>query len=212
MRRCRSSRTSALVLTIFMRNMFNNNECFIINSQQLIVFSLWKGALLLFLGVFIWQDLTDRKYKSESSIRELKSKLSTLEEEHMRVKQELQGLRKQNSSLDGEYHEKEKLIHQLTTRVAVLEQEVKDKEMVINKSTDLLSSEQERKVGLKQCLLKTIVFLPGEKCSQSISESEFPKKKKRKSFILLRNNYLLLHLLKIFGNLIMQRILKFSLC
>lgn len=123
--------------------MFNNNECFIINSQQLIVFSLWKGALL-----FIWQDLTDRKYKSESSIRELKSKLSTLEEEHMRVKQELQGLRKQNSSLDGEYHEKEKLIHQLTTRVAVLEQEVKDKEMVINKSTDLLSSEQERKVGL----------------------------------------------------------------
>lgn len=128
--------------------MFNNNECFIINSRQLIVFSLWKGALLLFLGVFIWQDLTDRKYKSESSIREFKSKLSTLEEEHMRVKQELQGLRKQNSSLDGEYHEKEKLIHQLTTRVAVLEQEVKDKEMVINKSTDLLSSEQERKVGL----------------------------------------------------------------
>lgn len=131
-----------------MRNMFNDNECFIINSQQLIVFSLWNGALLLFFGVFIWQDLTDRKYKSESSIRELKSKLSTLEEEHMRVKQELQGLRKQNSSLDGEYHEKEKLIHQLTTRVAVLEQEVKDKEMVINKSTDLLSSEQERKVGL----------------------------------------------------------------
>lgn len=131
-----------------MRNTFNNNECFIINSRQLIVFSLGKGALLLFFGVFIWQDLTDRKYKSESSIRELKSKLSTLEEEHMRVKQELQGLRKQNSSLDGEYHEKEKLIHQLTTRVAVLEQEVKDKEMVINKSTDLLSSEQERKVGL----------------------------------------------------------------
>lgn len=96
------------------------------------------------------KDLTDRKYKSESSIRELKSKLSTLEEEHMRVKQELQGLRKQNSSLDGEYHEKEKLIHQLTTRVAVLEQEVKDKEMVINKSTDLLSSEQERKVRLEE--------------------------------------------------------------
>lgn len=47
------------------------------------------------------KDLTDRKYKSESSIRELKSKLSTLEEEHMRVKQELQGLRKQNSSWTG---------------------------------------------------------------------------------------------------------------
>lgn len=119
------------------------------NKQPAIksVFTL-KRSFVITVWVCIWQDLTDRKYKSESSIRELKSKLSTLEEEHMRVKQELQGLRKQNSSLDGEYHEKEKLIHQLTTRVAVLEQEVKDKEIVINRSTDLLSSEQEKKVGL----------------------------------------------------------------
>ena len=115
----------------------------------------WEFSLILKIvidKVYVYitlQDLTDRKYKSESSIRELKSKLSTLEEEHMRVKQELQGLRKQNSSLDGEYHEKEKLIHQLTTRVAVLEHEVKDKEMVIVKSTDLLSSEQQKKVDIK---------------------------------------------------------------
>ena len=30
----------------------------------------------------VYQDLTDRRYKSESTIRELKAKLSTLEEEH----------------------------------------------------------------------------------------------------------------------------------
>ena len=94
------------------------------------------------------QDLTDRKYKSESTIRELKSKLSTLEEEHLRAKQELQNLRKQNTSLDGDYHEQEKVINQLRTRVAVLEQEVKDKEHVLLKSTDLLGSEQEKKVSV----------------------------------------------------------------
>ncbi|KAK3091357.1 hypothetical protein FSP39_019232 [Pinctada imbricata] len=91
------------------------------------------------------KDLTDRKYKAESTIRELKSKLSSIEEEHLRAKQELQNLRKQNTSLDGEYHEQEKLINQYRTRIAVLEQEVKDKEQVIVKSTDLLGSEQEKK-------------------------------------------------------------------
>ncbi|OWF56330.1 spindle assembly abnormal protein 6 homolog [Mizuhopecten yessoensis] len=91
------------------------------------------------------KDLLDRKYKSESSIREMKSKLSALEEEHLRAKQELQSLRKQNTTLDGDYHEQEKLVNQLSTRVAVLEQEVKDKEQVITRSTDLLGSEQDQK-------------------------------------------------------------------
>ena len=51
----------------------------------------------------------DRKYRSESSIRELKSKLSTLEDEHHRTKLDLQNLRKDNASLDADYHEQEKV-------------------------------------------------------------------------------------------------------
>lgn len=94
------------------------------------------------------QDLTDRKYKSESTIRELKSKLSSLEEEHLRAKQELQTLRKQNTTLDSEYHEQEKMINQMRTKLAVLEQEIKDKENLIAKSSDLLGSEQDQKVCL----------------------------------------------------------------
>ncbi|XP_046549882.1 LOW QUALITY PROTEIN: spindle assembly abnormal protein 6 homolog [Haliotis rubra] len=91
------------------------------------------------------KDLTDRKYKSESTVRELKSKLSTLEEEHTRAKQEVQTLRKQNASMDSDYHEQGKLVNQLQTRIAVMEQELKDKEQVLSKSSDLLGSEQEKK-------------------------------------------------------------------
>ncbi|KAK6188877.1 hypothetical protein SNE40_004963 [Patella caerulea] len=90
------------------------------------------------------KDLTDKKYKSESLIRELKAKLSGIEEEHVRAKQEIQSLRKQNNTLDSDNHEKEKLINQYKTRIAVFEQELKDKEQVISKSSDLLDSEQER--------------------------------------------------------------------
>ncbi|WAR23806.1 SAS6-like protein [Mya arenaria] len=74
------------------------------------------------------KDLTERRYKNEAAIRDLKSKLATFEEENGHLKQDVQSLRKQNASLDGDYHEQEKVINQLRMRVAVLEQELKDKE------------------------------------------------------------------------------------
>ena len=79
----------------------------------------------------------------------MKSKLSSIEEEHVRAKQDVQSLRKQNASLDAEYHEQEKIINQLKMRVAVFEQEIKDKEQVLAKSTDLLGAEQDKKVGIE---------------------------------------------------------------
>lgn len=91
------------------------------------------------------KDLTERRYKNEGTIRDLKSKLSTMEEENVHIKQDLQSLRKQNSSLDADYHEQEKIINQLRMRVAVLEQEIKDKEQVLTKSSDLLGAEQDKK-------------------------------------------------------------------
>ncbi len=57
----------------------------------------------------VLQDLTDRKYKSDANIRELKAKLSGFEEEHHRVKTDLQSLRKNNAGLDSDYHEQEKV-------------------------------------------------------------------------------------------------------
>ncbi|XP_074642079.1 spindle assembly abnormal protein 6 homolog [Tubulanus polymorphus] len=91
------------------------------------------------------KDLTDMRYKHESLIRELKSRLSGLEEDHHHAKQELSSLRKDNASLDGDYHEQEKIINQLHTRIAVADQESRDREMLIEKTQDILHSEQEQK-------------------------------------------------------------------
>ncbi|GFS17218.1 spindle assembly abnormal protein 6-like protein [Elysia marginata] len=91
------------------------------------------------------KELTDRKYKSEAQIRDYKSRLSALEEEHTSTKTELQSLRKENASLEGGKLDRDKSCNQLMTRVAVLEQELKDKVELLTKSNDLLSSEKEKK-------------------------------------------------------------------
>ena len=88
----------------------------------------------------------DKKYKSEGTIREMKSNISVTEDELIRAKAELSSLRKNNADLDGDCHEQDKLINQLKTRLAVLEQEVKDKDTLLNKTSAMLETEQQQKV------------------------------------------------------------------
>ncbi|XP_043377047.1 spindle assembly abnormal protein 6 homolog isoform X2 [Chelonia mydas] len=96
------------------------------------------------------KDLTERRYKGDSTIRELKAKLSGIEDECQRAKQEVLSLRRENTTLDAECHEKEKHINQLQTRVAVLEQEIKDKDQLIIRTKEVLDATQEQKVILEE--------------------------------------------------------------
>uniref|UniRef100_A0A8C6E0K1 Spindle assembly abnormal protein 6 homolog n=1 Tax=Moschus moschiferus TaxID=68415 RepID=A0A8C6E0K1_MOSMO len=96
------------------------------------------------------KDLTERKYKGDSTIRELKAKLSGVEEELQRAKQEVLSLRRENSTLDAECHEKEKHINQLQTKVAVLEQEIKDKDQLVLRTKEAFDTIQEQKVALEE--------------------------------------------------------------
>ncbi|GAB5575293.1 spindle assembly abnormal protein 6 homolog isoform X1 [Prionailurus iriomotensis] len=96
------------------------------------------------------KDLMERKYKGDSTIRELKTKLSGVEEELQRAKQEVLSLRRENSTLDAECHEKEKHINQLQTKVAVLEQEIKDKDQLVLRTKEAFDTIQEQKVALEE--------------------------------------------------------------
>ncbi|NXE79779.1 SAS6 protein, partial [Cochlearius cochlearius] len=96
------------------------------------------------------KDLTERRYKGDSTVRELKAKLSGVEDECQRAKQEVLSLRRENTTLDAECHEKEKLINQLQTRVAVLEQEIKDKDQLVIRTKEVLDATQEQKVILEE--------------------------------------------------------------
>ncbi|NXX43690.1 SAS6 protein, partial [Tricholaema leucomelas] len=96
------------------------------------------------------KDLTERRYKGDSTVRELKAKLSGLEDECQRAKQEVLSLRRENTTLDAECHEKEKLINQLQTRVAVMEQEIKDKDQLVFRTKEVLDATQEQKAILEE--------------------------------------------------------------
>ncbi|XP_003409570.2 spindle assembly abnormal protein 6 homolog [Loxodonta africana] len=96
------------------------------------------------------KDLTERKYKGDSTIRELKAKLSGVEEELQRAKQEVLSLRRENSALDAECHEKEKHNNQLQTKAAVLEQEIKDKDQLVLRTKEAFDTIQEQKVALEE--------------------------------------------------------------
>uniref|UniRef100_A0A670YDF7 Spindle assembly abnormal protein 6 homolog n=1 Tax=Pseudonaja textilis TaxID=8673 RepID=A0A670YDF7_PSETE len=91
------------------------------------------------------KDLTERRYKGDSTVRELKAKLSSAEDECQRMKQEVLSLRRENTTLDAECHEKEKQVNQLQMRVAVLEQEIKDKDQLVARTKEVLEATQEQK-------------------------------------------------------------------
>ncbi|XP_075048022.1 spindle assembly abnormal protein 6 homolog [Mixophyes fleayi] len=117
------------------------------------------------------KDLTERKYKSESYIRELKGKLAAIEEENHRTKQEIASLRRENATLDSECHEKEKLLNQYKMRTAVLEQEVKDKEQVGIRNTDACEKAEEHKKKLEESLeQKRLQNIKLETTVKSLSE------------------------------------------
>lgn len=95
------------------------------------------------------KELLERRYKAESTVRELHSKVQGLEEELQRAQQKVSSLGRENTALDGECHDKEKEINHLQTRLAVLEQELKDKDQIVQRSNEILLATQQQKTGLE---------------------------------------------------------------
>ncbi|KAM9832000.1 LOW QUALITY PROTEIN: spindle assembly abnormal protein 6 homolog [Neosynchiropus ocellatus] len=117
------------------------------------------------------RDLTERKYKNESAIRDLKIKLVGAEEECQRSKQQLLTLRRENSSLDAEVHEKERLVSQLQMRVAVLEQESKDKDLLMGRTKEVLEATQRQKETAEEAAeMKEMQIKKLESTVKSLSE------------------------------------------
>uniref|UniRef100_A0A671X9T8 Spindle assembly abnormal protein 6 homolog n=1 Tax=Sparus aurata TaxID=8175 RepID=A0A671X9T8_SPAAU len=96
------------------------------------------------------KELTERKYKNESVIRDQKIKLVGVEEECQHLKQQVLSLRRENSTLDTEVHEKERLVSQLQMRVAVLEQEINDKDQLMCRTKEMLEATQQQKESVEE--------------------------------------------------------------
>ncbi|XP_073499145.1 spindle assembly abnormal protein 6 homolog isoform X2 [Phyllobates terribilis] len=95
------------------------------------------------------KDLLEKRYKAESTVREIRAKYQSLEEELQRTQQKVTSFGRENSALDAECHDKEKEINRLQTRLAVLEQELKDKDQLVLRSNEILAATQEQKAVLE---------------------------------------------------------------
>uniref|UniRef100_A0A8C4QZF2 Spindle assembly abnormal protein 6 homolog n=2 Tax=Eptatretus burgeri TaxID=7764 RepID=A0A8C4QZF2_EPTBU len=98
------------------------------------------------------KELTERRFKSEATLREVRTRLSAVEEESTRAKQELVKLRRDSSVLEEQRHEQEKALGQVRTRFAVLEQEYKEKEALASRLADNLANVQQQKAKLEECV------------------------------------------------------------
>ncbi|KAM9324789.1 spindle assembly abnormal protein 6 homolog [Gastrophryne carolinensis] len=95
------------------------------------------------------KELLEKRYKAESTLRELRAKFQGLEEDFQRSQQKVASLGRENTALDAECHDKEKEIHRLHTRLAVLEQELKDKDQIVQGNNEALSATQQQKLALE---------------------------------------------------------------
>ncbi|KAK9404029.1 spindle assembly abnormal protein 6 like [Crotalus adamanteus] len=121
------------------------------------------------------KDLMERRYKGDSTVRELKAKLSSAEDECQRMKQEVLSLRRENTTLDAECHEKEKQVNQLQMRVAVLEQEIKDKDQLVARTKEVLEATQEQKANLEENAEKKQLQIGKMETSLKALSTEFLK-------------------------------------
>ncbi|XP_071800128.1 spindle assembly abnormal protein 6 homolog [Asterias amurensis] len=96
------------------------------------------------------QDLTDKKYHLESSMRELKGRLGTLDEDYKRAQRDLQSLRQQRGSLETDQRSREQTLSQQQTRIAVLQQEVQDKEALLDKGNQLIEAASDQRAKLEE--------------------------------------------------------------
>lgn len=81
------------------------------------------------------KELTERKFRMESQIRENHSKLSAQDDELTNLRTEVKKLRQQNHDYQAQRHEDETNIQNFKTQVALLEQEVKNKLELIDKTS-----------------------------------------------------------------------------
>ena len=90
------------------------------------------------------RELTDRRYSNEASIRELKARLHSLEEDLERTSTDLATQRKTNVAIDNELRLKEKEADSLAHKVSRCEEEIRDKEKVLQRSSELLAEERKK--------------------------------------------------------------------
>ncbi|XP_076339858.1 uncharacterized protein LOC143240752 isoform X2 [Tachypleus tridentatus] len=96
------------------------------------------------------KDLQEKLHKSDSTIRELRSRISTLEEELQHFRHKSQMLTKENNKISTDNQDLEKTVGQLKTQLSSLEQDGREKEQLLSYSQEQLRIVQEERKKIEE--------------------------------------------------------------
>ena len=96
------------------------------------------------------RDLVEVRYKQEASLREARARVGGLEEEVVRLRQELGGARQEKAGLESCQGDKERMVSSLTTRLALLEQELADKAGLARQQEEVVRKREEARERLSR--------------------------------------------------------------
>ncbi|XP_050693351.1 spindle assembly abnormal protein 6 homolog isoform X2 [Eriocheir sinensis] len=97
-------------------------------------------------------DLSEKKHRAESNVRELRARLQSAEGDLERCRQELSHVKKQNARLEQDNHSKTNSIRELESRVSHVEGELRSRETSLGHTQQMMEALQQQKINLEATL------------------------------------------------------------
>jgi spindle assembly abnormal protein 6 len=119
--------------------------------------------------------LLQNKYKNETALQDMTSKLKHCEDDMRILQQEITLTKKQNEKLDQDYHEKQRLTTNLQNRVSSLEIDVKEKQTVLQRQHDQVMQLSEQKKFLEEHATAVVKEVEKVKSVNKMVSSELMK-------------------------------------
>ncbi|CAL4068938.1 unnamed protein product [Meganyctiphanes norvegica] len=120
-------------------------------------------------------ELLDKKHRSEGIMKEVRSRLSSTENELDRCRQELSHAKKHNQHLDKDYQNKYTTVRELESRVGQLEAELRNRESTLQFSEQMIETLQQQKQNLESTLNEKLEKLSKREKSIEILYADFQK-------------------------------------
>jgi len=120
-------------------------------------------------------ELLDKKHRSDDMMKEVRSRLSSTENELERYRQELTHAKKHNQHLDKDYQNKYTTVRELESRVGQLEAELSNRESTLQFSKQMIETQQQQKQNLEATLNEKIEKLSKREKSIEILYADFQK-------------------------------------
>lgn len=120
-------------------------------------------------------ELLDKKHRSDGTMKEVRTRLSSTENELERCRQELGHAKKHNQHLDKDYQNKYTSVRELESRVGQLEAELRNRESRLQFNEQMIETLQQQKQSLEATLNEKLEKLSKREKSIEILYADFQK-------------------------------------